>query len=247
MSAHESPGDLQRSYYAATAQTYENAHVHEDDEHFFALAWLAGLMQHYRVGSVLDVGSGTGRALTYLKQRFPESKLIGIEPSTELRAVGHQAGLTAEQLTTGDATKLDFADESFDIVCEFGVLHHIKEPRKAISEMMRVARLGIFISDDNHFAGGSRANQFVKRTLNAFGLWDAAYRLRTGGKGYRISAGDGLSYPYSVFDDHDYIRRWCDRVYVINLKGTGPDLLANAPNVALFGKKSGMPASAMNG
>ena len=115
MSAHESPGDLQRSYYAATAQTYENAHVHEDDEHFFALAWLAGLMQHYRVGSVLDVGSGTGRALTYLKQRFPESKLIGIEPSTELRAVGHQAGLTAEQLTTGDATKLDFADESFDM------------------------------------------------------------------------------------------------------------------------------------
>ena len=28
MSAHESPGDLQRSYYAATAQTYELSLIH---------------------------------------------------------------------------------------------------------------------------------------------------------------------------------------------------------------------------
>jgi SAM-dependent methyltransferase len=236
MSPHESEVEHQRSYYAATAQAYEAAHVQEDDEHFFALAWLAGLVQHYRVESVLDVGCGTGRALRYLKPRFPQARLTGVEPAPELRAVGHRAGLTAAELIAGDATRLEFPDESFDIVCEFGALHHIREPRKAISEMMRVARLGIFISDDNHLAAGSRANRWVKRTLNALGVWNVAYRLRTGGKGFRVSAGDGLSYPYSVFDDLAYIRQRCDRVHMINAKGTGPDLLAGAPNVALFAK-----------
>ncbi len=236
-SADALPTDLQRSYYARTAQQYENLHVREHDEHGLALAWLAGLAEHFGARSILDVGCGTGRALAYLKARHPHLQITGIEPSAELRAVGHAAGIGADELVAGDATCLDFADNSVDIVCEFGVLHHIERPRLAVAEMLRVARIGIFISDDNHFAAGSALGRRVKQGLNALGLWRAAYRLRTGGKGYRISEGDGLSYPYSVFDDLDLVRARCDTVQLANTADGGPDLYTSAAHVALFGRK----------
>jgi len=229
--------ELQRSYYARTAGDYEDLHVHQDDEHYFALAWLVSIISHYGFCSVLDVGSGTGRCLSYLKSKLPGLHVVGIEPSLELRKVGHDAGLSTAELIEGDATNLAFADNSFDVVCEFGVLHHIKHPRQAVAEMLRVTKGGIFISDDNHFACGSLGNRVSKRFLNNVGLWKFAYSLRTGGKGYRISQGDGLSYPYSVFDDIGFIREQCNGVHVMNTKGDGANLHFNAPNVALFGRK----------
>jgi len=229
--------ELQRSYYAETAGVYEDLHVHQGDEHFIALAWMAAMIDHYQFRSVLDVGSGTGRCLRYLKKKFPNLHVVGIEPSAELRKVGYEAGLSQDELVDGDATNLAFADNTFDIVCEFGVLHHIKQPRQAIAEMLRVTKGGIFISDDNHFACGSLANRLSKRLLKSMGLWNVAYLLRTGGKGYRISDGDGLSYAYSVFDDFEFIRHQCNNIYVTNTKGVGINLYATAQTVALFGLK----------
>jgi ubiquinone/menaquinone biosynthesis C-methylase UbiE len=229
--------ELQRKYYAETAKIYEDLHVHQSDEHYIALAWLAAMIEHYQFRSVLDLGSGTGRCLRYLKEKFPNLHVVGIEPSAELRKVGYEAGLNQDELVDGDATNLEFKDNSFDIVCEFGVLHHIKQPRQAIGEMLRVAKGGIFISDDNHFACGSLANRLLKRLLKSVGLWNVAYLLRTGGKGYRISDGDGLSYAYSVFDDLEFIHNQCNSVYVSNTKGVGKNLYASAQNVALFGLK----------
>ncbi len=231
--------DLQRSYYARTAQHYEGLHVHENDEHGRALAWLAGLADHYGARSVLDVGCGTGRALRYLNKHQPQLQVLGIEPSAELRAVGHAAGIAPDALVDGDATRLAFADGSFDIVCEFGVLHHIERPRPAVAEMLRVARLGVFISDDNHFAAGSPVGRRVKQSLHALGLWKAAYWVRTGGKGYRISEGDGLSYPYSVFDDLDLVRSQCALVQLASTAEGGPNLYVSAAHMAVFGLKRG--------
>ena len=204
-----------------------------------ALSWLSGLIAHHGATTVLDIGSGTGRAPLYLQRHHPQLNVLGVEPSAELRAIGHAAGIAVDALVDGDATALPYADGSFDIVCEFGVLHHVADPRRVVEEMLRVARLGVFISDDNHFAAGSPLNRLAKRTLDAVGLWKAAYRLRSGGKGYRISDGDGLSYPYSVFDDLAVLRSTCDLVQMANMDGGGPDLYTHAAHVALFGRKRG--------
>jgi SAM-dependent methyltransferase len=231
--------ELQRDYYAATADRYEALHVRQNDEHGLALAWLSGLVAHYGAGSVLDVGCGTGRAPLYLQRRQPGLRILGVEPSAELRAIGHAAGIAADALVDGDATRLAYPDDSFDIVCEFGVLHHVENPRRVVAEMLRVSRLGIFISDDNHFAAGSPLATRAKRALNALGLWKAAYRLRTRGRGYRISDGDGLSYPYSVFDDLSFMQAQCDLVQMGNTTPAGTDLYAGAAHMALFGRKRG--------
>lgn len=229
--------ELQRDYYSRTAGVYEELHVRGGDEHFFALAWLASLIGHYGYRSILDVGSGTGRGLLYLKTMFPELKVVGIEPSPALREIGHDKGLSQEELVEGDALSMAFASGSFDLVCEFGVLHHVKYPRQMIGEMLRVAKTGLFISDSNHFACGSLPNQITKRFLRSIHMWKMAYWLRTGGKGYGISEGDGLSYAYSVFDDYDYISSRCEHVHMVNTLGTGADLFRSAQNVALFGRK----------
>ena len=231
--------DLQRGYYAATAEHYEALHVREDDEHGVALAWLSGLAAHVGARTLMDIGCGTGRALRYLQSHRPELRVLGVEPSPELRAIGHRAGIALDALVDGDANALPFPDDSFDLVCEFGMLHHVADPRRVIAEMLRVARIGVFISDDNQFAAGSMLARRTKRTLRALGLWKSAYLLRSGGKGYRISEGDGLSYPYSVFDDLEFLRTRCDLVQMTNTTDSGTDLFADAPHVALFGRKRG--------
>lgn len=228
---------LQRNYYARTAGIYEDLHVQEDDEHYFALAWMAALIGQYGYSSVLDVGAGTGRGLFFLKAMFPGLRVVGVEPSPELRKIGQDNGLSQEELIDGDALNLGYADGSFDLVCEFGVLHHVKYPRRMLGEMLRVSKSGLFISDDNHYANGSPLNQKTKRLLRSLHLWKAAYWLRTGGKCYAISEGDGLSYAYSVFDDFDFVRKRCKQVNMVNTCGVGANLFCSARNVALFGRK----------
>jgi ubiquinone/menaquinone biosynthesis C-methylase UbiE len=162
MDEGQSEGDrevfLQRRYYAQTAAGYDSAHVLRDDEHSFALAWLGACIRHYGWRSLLDVGSGTGRVLFYLAGEFPEVDAVGVEPSEDLRAVAQEKGIPREKLRPGDGYALDFEDASFDVVCEFGVLHHVRYPRRVLAEMLRVARRAVFVSDDNHFAAGSRVS-----------------------------------------------------------------------------------------
>lgn len=227
---------IQRVYYQRTAQQYDALHVDALDEHHLALAWLSGCLEHLGWESVLDVGSGTGRAVAYLRSHNPQVRVLGVEPSAELRAVGAGKGL-AEHLIDGDAMGLAFPDASFDVVCEFGVLHHVPRPSAAVAEMLRVARRAVFISDDNHFACGSPAAQRVKRGLATLGLWKAAYWLRSRGKGYRITDSDGLAYPYSVFDDLHLLRGACGAVHCMNTAGRGPDLYTGAGHVAVLGIK----------
>jgi ubiquinone/menaquinone biosynthesis C-methylase UbiE len=229
---------IQRAYYALTADRYDDIHVNEDDEHSFALRFMMSVLARLGIQSVLDVGCGTGRGLLTIKQEMPHLKALGIEPSADLRKVGYANGLTEAELIDGDGTKLAFADGSFDLVCEFGALHHMPAPGKAVSEMLRVARKAIFISDSNNFGQGSRLARLSKQTLNAVGLWPLANLIKTRGKGYSISEGDGLGYSYSVFNDYRQIRKKCESVHLLNTSDAGPSLYRTSTHVALLGIKT---------
>lgn len=227
----------QRNYYAETAAKYDAMQLSEHDEHQFALAILSAMIEYHGIRSVLDVGSGTGRALRYLKSRHPGVRFVGIEPVEALRQVGHAAGLAEQELLAGDVNALAFADGEFDLVCEFAMLHHVPRPAQAVAEMLRVARRAIFISDANNFGQGGPLARALKQALAAVGLWRAFDRLRTGGKGYHVSAGDGLFYSYSVFNDYRQIRAACAVVHCFNTVDAAPDLRRSAAQVALFGLK----------
>jgi hypothetical protein len=41
------------------------------------------------------------------------------------------------------------------------------------------------------------------------------HKLRTGGKRYQISEGDGLFYSYSVYDSYEQVAQWADRILIL--------------------------------
>ncbi|HEY3254741.1 MAG TPA: class I SAM-dependent methyltransferase [Polyangiaceae bacterium] len=227
----------QRTYYAMRAAHYDEAHVQANDEHQLALAFMVGAIQFLDVRSVLDVGSGTGRVLTYLKTHAPAVARAGVEPVGELRQVAYGKGVSEAELRDGDATRLAFPEESFDLVSEFGMLHHVRDHARVVREMLRVASKAIFISDSNNFGQGSRLKRAAKQALRSAGLWRAADLVKTRGKGYSITEGDGLSYSYSVFDDYELIRANCRSVHVLNTQDADVNPYRSASHVALLGIK----------
>ena len=227
---------IQRRYYAETASRYDAMHVDPGDEHSLALRFISGLVRQLNLQSVLDVGSGTGRALEFFAREHPGLEVRGVEPVAELIDQGSQArGLARDLFVSGRGEALPFPDNSFDVVCEFAVLHHVADPRPVVSEMIRVARRAVFLSDENRFGHGHPALRMLKLGLYMTRLWPLADWGKTRGRGYRISEGDGLSYSYSVYDSVGQLDDWAERLFLIPLAGgrtgrwTGP--LLTAPSI----------------
>lgn len=234
--ATSSAKQAQDQYYARTGAHYDQLHVDPKDEHAKALGWLAALIDQYGFQSLLDVGSGTGRALLYLKDR-PGLELNGVEPSQAMREIGYSKGLTESQLMAGDALSLAFADNSVDIVCSFGVLHHIENHQRAVSERRRVARGAVFISDANNF--GQLVNRAIEQGLNALGLWKMFDYVRTGFKGYNYSEGDGVFFSYSIHEDIPVLRLKFPDVYYMSTRPSGSNLYRSAQTLAVFAARDG--------
>ena len=229
---------IQRSYYKDTADNYDQLHHdHIEDEHNFAFAWMLSLIDLFEIKSILDIGSGTGRQLKKIIDLKPDIKIIGIEPSQELREIGYQKNINKDSLINGDAMSLKFNDSQFDLVCEFGALHHIQFPNKAVSEMLRVSKKGIFISDYNNFGQGSFVARSAKQVINKLRLWKIFDIIKTKGKGYTLSEGDGLVYSYSVFNNYNLIKKKCRKVHLLNTQNGGHNLYKTSSHIALFGIK----------
>lgn len=132
--------EKQRQYYKERAASYDQAWAFDEfEEHFVASAALCGLVDLYQVRTILDVGCGTGRSLSYLKEHKPELTLAGIEPVEALRNECYSKGFSESEVRDGDACRLQLPDASVDCVSMFGVLHHIPTPGLAIQEALRVA------------------------------------------------------------------------------------------------------------
>ena len=227
--------NAQREYYKTTAHKYDSMHM--DIEHKVELSFLSSSIEYFGIESVLDIGSGTGRAISFLKARHPNLILKGIEPVAGLREIGYNKGIGKDDLIDGDAYNLKFKDGEFDLVCECGVLHHVRYPNKVIAEMLRVAKKGIFISDRNRAGGIGWFSQFIRSNLERFGLFNLFVFLRTKGKGYYNTKGDGISYSYSVFHNYKQIKKQCRDIHILNTKGNGINPYNSATHVALLAVK----------
>lgn len=227
---------IQEQFYKETAHIYDNQHLSEDTdvEHMNAIAWMESIVTRYNIRSILDIGAGTGRTISHFKAKFPNIKIVGIEPVKELREIGYAKGIKPSELFDGNGNALDFKDNEFDLVCEFAVLHHVPEPVKMVQEMLRVAGKGIFISDTNNYGQGSHINRWMKRTIRRLGLWKKYQYIVTKGKMYHISEGDGLFYSYSVFNNYNQIKKTFKNIQVLGYLDEGVNPINDSPHVALF-------------
>jgi 2-polyprenyl-3-methyl-5-hydroxy-6-metoxy-1,4-benzoquinol methylase len=92
---------------------------------------------------ILDYGCGYGGLGLYLSQSG--AQVWGFDFSAPAVATANQAaqrfGLSAE-FQQMDATRLTYADEFFDLVVGFGVLHHVIKYPAADSQLVRVLKPG---------------------------------------------------------------------------------------------------------
>lgn len=86
---------------------------------------------------ILVVGCGRGIEAAVLAQDL-DAEVTGIDLDTRFdpEAMRHA------RLLRGDATALEFADASFDIVYSYHALEHIPDYHQALAEMYRVLRGG---------------------------------------------------------------------------------------------------------
>jgi ubiquinone/menaquinone biosynthesis C-methylase UbiE len=95
----------------------------------------------------LDAGCGTG-SLTFALASFV-AEVVGVDTNTEYLEAGRAAAPSNVRLVEGDVTALPFGYAEFDLACSHRVLHHVRRPELAVSELARVTRPGcsIFIAD----------------------------------------------------------------------------------------------------
>jgi len=230
----DSESDQVYRHFAGKAGVYEDIGLNQNDEHAIALDFLISQFGYHGIGSILDAGAGVGTDLLRIKERAPGVRVTGVEPVAEMRAQGHARGLSAEELVDGSITSLGFPDKSFDCVCAFAVLHHVKDPAQAVAEMLRVARRAVFISDSNCFGAGGPLARLIKQGAHGLGLWPAVDFIKSRGRGYYVSEGDGLFYSYSVYFNYRQLRKASRVVHALNTKGTGVNPYRSASHVALL-------------
>ncbi len=99
---------------------------------------------------VLEVCVGTGANLPYIAQRIgPTGKIYGIDISEGMLAQAKKklpAIPCPVELREGYAQALPYPDDYFDAVMNLGAMNFITDRRKAIDEMVRVAKPGARIA-----------------------------------------------------------------------------------------------------
>lgn len=93
--------------------------------------------------SVLEIGAGLGTDGRRIIRAGAKYTGINIDRGSTLAAArAFQVFATPGLILEMDARALHFPDNSFDVVYSFGVLQHIPEVKRAVSEIARVLRPG---------------------------------------------------------------------------------------------------------
>jgi SAM-dependent methyltransferase len=97
--------------------------------------------------AALDAGTGTGSVAFALAPHVAE--VIGVDTRADYLDAGRPNAPSNVRLVEGDVMKLPFGYAEFDLVCCHRVLHHVRQPALAVSELARVTRPGgrVFIAD----------------------------------------------------------------------------------------------------
>jgi ubiquinone/menaquinone biosynthesis C-methylase UbiE len=87
---------------------------------------------------LLEIGCGTGHNLAYFD--FLGLAATGIEMSSQMLSVASAKLSVGSRLIQGDALRLPFADNSFDVVALITTLEFVADPVEVVVEAARVCR-----------------------------------------------------------------------------------------------------------
>lgn len=131
------------AYFAAQAETWDRVRSHHVAESAIEAA-IGAALGGRPLGTLLDVGTGTGRMIELLGPRA--QAVVGIDRSPEMLRLARgrieAAGLAHAEVRRGDMFALAQADASVDTVVLHQVLHFADAPAAAIAEAARVLAPG---------------------------------------------------------------------------------------------------------
>ena len=104
-----------------------------------------------KTDDVLEIGCGQGAGAKIIYDLFSPKRYLGVDldPRMIRRAIKKSGALPNASFVVGDIASLDVPDASFDLVVDFGMVHHVPNWRDAIAEVSRVLRAnGEFLFED---------------------------------------------------------------------------------------------------
>ncbi len=129
-----------QEFFTARAADWD-ARFPDDGPAYRAAVAELGLRKGARV---LDAGCGTGRALPALRDAVgPSGAVLGADLTPAMLEAARQAGRDRYgQLLLADVTRLPLAAASLDAVFGAGLISHLPQPTKNLTELRRVVRPG---------------------------------------------------------------------------------------------------------
>lgn len=97
----------------------------------------AGFIPSNSSNIVLDLGCGNGLSTSHIKGKF----VVGLDLS-QTQMIRAKSKFKKTNYVVGDASKLPFKTNSFDLVVAINLLHHIKNSDKVIDEVYRILKKG---------------------------------------------------------------------------------------------------------
>jgi phosphatidylethanolamine/phosphatidyl-N-methylethanolamine N-methyltransferase len=155
-------------------------------------------------GRVLEIGIGTGLSLP---RYGPDADVTGIDLSPDMLAKAqariHRHSLKRMTLAVMDASRLAFANGSFDAAAAMYVMTVVPDPAAVLAEMRRVLRPGGIAICVNHFSREYGLRAAAERGLARYSRrlgWHPVFPLATVTKapGFRLIEARDLP-PFGLF------------------------------------------------
>jgi SAM-dependent methyltransferase len=129
-----------RAFFAPRAAAWESRFPDDDRAYAAAVADLGPCPGQ----TVLDLGSGTGRALPHLRRAVgPDGIVLGMDLTPEMLAAARRHGRDAHAwLVLADARRLPLPTGGIDAAFAAGLLPHLPDPAGGLAELARVTRPG---------------------------------------------------------------------------------------------------------
>lgn len=187
---------------------YESSREYESLEDFLIFSknnpTISALSAYAKDGlKILEIGSGTGELISFIKHKYPGVSAYGMDYSSvsvkRAKNIISKFGLEVFFIE-GDIEKMPFDDNSFDIVFGDQVLGHVGDINIAVSEIKRVLKPGglCFVSTVNRlrFDGWDLYKTISKShfgyTQRSFYPWEFKKLLKVRGFSFQFGYGDML-------------------------------------------------------
>ena len=109
----------------------------------FELRALKRLLSRDRFDAILEIGCGNGVGTRLIDKHFGPRTLAAMDLDERMVRMArdrYRDGPARFQVM--DASRLGFADRSFDAVFDFGAIHHVPRWQRCLSELKRVLKPG---------------------------------------------------------------------------------------------------------